>query len=165
MLDVSRPPRAVDMVECRKACLHIRASAHFCRRSEQNAHLTLAYLCEKFRFLVFRFCIVDKRDLFGRHALFHQLLLDVLIHIERAITLWGRQVREDELCAVLLRRVLPDLIHILNTHIDLAFRVVRQCRVCKALIQRQLASVRCDLEHIILFGFHHAAANGFGSFT
>ena len=66
---------------------------------------------------------------------------------------------------MLLRRVLPDLIHILNAHIDLALRVVRQRRVCKALIQRQLASVRCDLEHIILFGFYHAAANGFGAFA
>ena len=101
---------------------------------------------------------MDKCNLFGRNTLRHQFLLDVIVHIKGAIPTGRRQVAEHKLCAFLGFGILPDLQHIFNTGIDFAVWVIGQFRKGQPLIQSQLAPVRCDLEHIVLFGFHQPVA-------
>ena len=181
LLNVGWPPGTIDVVECRQTLLAVGARPHFCSRAEENAYLTLSDICEQFCFLIFGFGLVYERDLLFRYAHSDQLCPDILIdilerghfvctvlllrHLDRTCISGCRQVAENHLCTFLLRRVLPHLIHVLNAHIDLAFRVIRQVRIGQPLIQRQLSAIRRDLEHIVLARFHHSAADQFGPFA
>ena len=77
---------------------------------------------------------MDKSHLLRRHALGHQLLFDVVIHIERAIPMGRGEVAENQLRPFLGLRIMPDLQHIFYAGVDLALRVVRQFRVGQPLV-------------------------------
>ena len=46
LLQIARPPRAVEVVERHKPVLHVHARAHFEGAAHEDAHLTGAHLCE-----------------------------------------------------------------------------------------------------------------------
>ena len=152
------------MVQCGKAGLYVGARAHFGRGAKQHTHLSFPYLCKKLCFLSLCLCIVNKGDFLRRYALGHQLLLHIVVDIEGAISLWGRQVAEYKLRPLDFLRVLPNLQHIPDTGIDLTFRIVRQRRIRQPLIQGQLAAIRGDFEHIVLARLHLPVAYRFGPF-
>ena len=92
---------------------------------------------------------MDKPYLLGRNTTGNQLLTHIVIDIECAVILRGREVAEHKLCSFCIGVFLPDTVHIVDTGIDLAVWVIRQHRVNHSLVESQLAPVICDFEHII----------------
>ena len=76
---VSRPPRAIQIMERHKAVLHIGASAHLCGAAQQDAHLSGTDFGEQLFFPYFGIGLMDESNLVGGHPLGNQFLSDVLI--------------------------------------------------------------------------------------
>ena len=117
------------MVQRGKAGLDVGSRAHFSRGAKQHTHLAFPHFCKKLCFLNLRLCIVNKGDFLRRYALGHQLLLHIVVDVEGTVPLWGGQVAKYKLRPLDFLRVPPDLQHIPDAGIDLAFRIVRQRRV------------------------------------
>ena len=100
---------------------------------------------------------------FGDSA-FDQLCFHVIVDIENA-RLGRRQIAENKLRTALRHGLLPYLKNFAHTDIDLAVRVIGQVGVDQALIQRQLAPVVGDFQHIVLIGLYHFIADFVGSFA
>ena len=181
---VSRPPRAVQVMECHKPVLHIGASAHLSGAAQQDTHLAGADLGEQLLFPHFGVGLMDKGNLIGGHSLGDELLPDVLVdgkdrlrfvqrhsllqRMKRGVVqclscLFGRgrlgrgNVAEYQLGQLVGLAVPPDLHDVCNTLVDLGAGFVRQRLIDNALVQTQLAAIAGDLEHIILGGVHSAA--------
>ena len=69
---------------------------------------------------------MDKGDLrFGNtHA--NQLCFQIVVHIELSVSVRGGKITEHELCRFLLTAAFPYPVNVIETQIDLAFRVVGQ---------------------------------------
>ena len=97
---------------------------------------------------------MDKCDLLSGYAARNQLITDIVIRAKTVLALSlsaGRgKVAEDELRPLIRCGALLYVIYIFNDPVQLAFRYVRQCGIGKPLIQRQLAPVIGDGQHIIL---------------
>ena len=74
------------------------------------------------------------------------------------------EIAEHKLCQPFFPAPLPYPIDVLHTGVDLALVVVGQHTIHKALVQRQLSAIVCDLEHIIDSRIHHAVAYPLGAF-
>ena len=83
LCEITRTPRAIQIVKCDQTILHVGARAHLGRAAHQDAHLTAAYLCEQFPLFDLRIGIVDERDLFRGHTGVNELLAHILIDRER----------------------------------------------------------------------------------
>ena len=169
LLYITRTPWAIDMMQRNKAFLHIEASAHLGSRANQHAD------CTRFHFaaecILFCRCvrIVNICDLVSRYTLGDQLIPYIVIGAETTAVLacrrGCRKVAEDKLCAFGRLAAFPCIEHIFHDHIELAARIVRQGRVCKPLIERELASVIGDSEHIVLVGCDCTAAHAVSAFA
>ena len=102
------------MVECRELRLHIGSGSHFLRGADQHPRLTGAHLAKQLFLLRLRVCRVDIGNFLCRNALGNQLVSEIIIDIELAITVGRRQVAEDTFCLMVrlenisaLRRKLP----------------------------------------------------------
>ena len=89
LLQVSRPPWAIQMVQGNQFALYISSSSHFCGTSKKNTHGSAAYFGEQLLFLLFCVGIVDIGNFFSRNALCNELVSQVIIHIEGAIAFGG----------------------------------------------------------------------------
>ena len=78
-------------------------------------------------------------------------------------TTWS--IAEDKLCAFGRLAAFPCIEHIFHDHIELAARIVQQGRVSQPLIERELASVIGDSEHIVLVGCDCTAAHAVSAFA
>ena len=100
---------------------------------------------------------------FGDSAL-DQLCFHVIVDIENA-RFGRRQIAENKLRTALRHGLLPYLKNFAHTDIDLAVRIIGQVGVDQALIQRQLASIVGDFQHIVLIGLYHFIADFVGPFA
>ena len=181
---VSRPPRAVQVMERHKPILHIGASAHFGGAAQQDTHLAGADLGEQLFFSDFCVGFMDERDLIGWHPLGDELLPDVLIdgkdrlrlvqrhsllqRMERGVVqrlgrlfrrgrLGRGNVAEHQLGQLVGLAVPPNLHDVCDTLVDLGAGFIRQQLVDDTLVQTQLAAIAGDLEHIVLRWVNAAA--------
>ena len=108
-------------------------------------------------------------DLVSRYTLGDQLIPYIVIGAETTAVLACRRgcckVAEDKLCAFGRLAAFPCIEHIFHDHIELAARIVRQGRVCKPLIERELTSVIGNGEHIVLVGCDCTAAHAVSAFA
>ena len=102
---------------------------------------------------------MDVCDLVFGNAQLQQLCANVIVDAETAVALGGGQVTEDHLGGTLVGGTLPDLKHILRTLGGFAVRVAGQHGVDEPLIQRQLASIVGDEQHIVHAAVHLAVAD------
>ena len=180
LLYVAWPPRHIQMMLRCKQRLHVRARSHFLRAAQQDAHLTRAHLCEQLRLFLFVVRVMNERDLAGRHAVPDQLVPYIGIHAERCrlyrshavrhafdllLSLWRGQVAEYKLCPFGGCKFLPEPEHLLYRGIDLAARLIRQKRIDEPLVQRQLAAIVCNFQHIVLAGVYIPVPHRLGAFA
>lgn len=182
---VSRPPRAVQVMQRHKAILHIGACAHLGGTSHKHTHLTGTDFGEQLLLPDFGVGFMDKSDLVSRHPLGNEFLTNIVIYRKdpfllrqgysafqcmkqriiqrfrrlacRGFCLWGRNVAEHQLGQLVSFAIPPDLHDVVHTLIDLCAGFVRQQLVDDPLVQSQLAAIRGNLEHIILGRINAAA--------
>jgi len=92
---------------------------------------------------------VDKPYLLGRDTAGNQFLTHIIIDAECAVILRSGEVAEHKLRGFCVGVFLPDTVHIVDTGIDLAVRVIWQHRVNHSLVESKVAPVIGDFEHII----------------
>ena len=79
LLQVSRPPGTVQVMEGNEAVLDVCSRTHFEGAAQEDADLTAADLGKEGLFPGFGVGVVDERDLIRGDALFNELVPDVLI--------------------------------------------------------------------------------------
>ena len=163
LLKVSGTPRAVQMVQGDEPLLDVSARAHFLGGANQDAHLTGAHFAEQLLLLRFRFGIVDVGNLVGGDAPGKQQVFERVIGIEPAVVLGRGQVAKHHLRGAVHRRALPDGIDVLGAGVYLAGLAGREHRIHHALVQRQLAPIVGDAQHVVHSGVHHLVADFFGA--
>ena len=144
------------MMEGNELLLAVGARAHTLGAAQQHPHLTRAHLAEQVFLLRFAFGVMDVCDFIFGNAQLQQLGTNIIIDAETSIPLRGGQVTENHLCGTLVCGALPDCKYIFRTLGGFAVRVAGQHGVDKSLIQRQLAAVVGDKQHIILTAVHLA---------
>ena len=90
--------------------------------------------------------------------LLFRIILLPFLGLPFRFALGGGEIGENKLCAAGLGALLPDVEHVLHTGVDFTARVVRQQGIGDPLVQRQLAAIRGNLQHIILGGLNLALA-------
>ena len=189
LLQITRSPGAVEIMQGNQSVLHIHTSTHFEGTAHQNTHLTGTNLCKKLLFPSLCIRIMDESNLLCRNATGNQLGANIIIRskgriggIERSegiesgsirtFFLWllraffrrslcfgCRDITEHQLGQLVSLSVLPDAENILHAHIDLRTLFIRKIGVNNPLIQPQLSSIRGDLEHVVLPRLYSAAVN------
>ena len=163
LLQIRRPPRAIQIMQGNQAILNIGACAHFLRTAHQHTHITAPHFGEQLHFLCFGVGAVYVGDFLRWDAFGNQLVPNIVVDIETAVALWGGEVTEHKLRRSLLRRLLPDAKHICRADRGFAAFIVGQHGVDKPLIQRQFSAVVGDFQHIIHGGIDIALAYRFGA--
>ena len=79
LLQISRPPRAVEVVERHKPVLHVHARAHFEGAAHEHTHLTGAHLCKQLLLSDFRIRLMDECDLLAGDSSGDELFTDVVV--------------------------------------------------------------------------------------
>ena len=79
LLQISRPPRAVEVVKRHKPVLHVHARTHLEGAAHEHTHLTGAHLCKQLLLSDFRIRLMDERDLFPRNPTGDELFPDVVV--------------------------------------------------------------------------------------
>ena len=151
------------MVQGDQLFLHIGARAHLLRGTEKHPDLAAADFPEQLLFLDLGVCSVDIGYLFSRYTHGDQLVPNGVIDVEMSIVMRSREVTEDHLGRALIGGALPDLKDILRTGDYLAGLALRQQLVHQPLIQRQLAPIVGDDQHIVLRGIDHAPTHLFSA--
>ena len=158
LLKVGRTPWAVEMVECDELLLAVGASAHALGAAQQNTHLTAPHFAEQVFLLSFALGVVDEGDLIFGNAQFQQFRANIIINAEGSVILWGGQVAKNHLGGTLVGGALPDLKHIFRALGGFAVGVTGQHGVDEPLIQRQLAAIVGDEQHIVHAAVHLAVS-------
>ena len=164
LLKIRRSPRTIQMMERHKLCLHVGSCAHFLRRAKQHTHLTGTHFAEQFFLLSFGICRVNIGDFLCGDAFCNQLVTEIIVYIELAVSVRSRQVAEDHLRGFLICRALPDVKDIIRTRTHLTCFAVGKHIIHKPLIESQLASVVSDEEHVIHARIDHLIADTLCSF-
>ena len=82
LLEVGRPPRAVEVVNRDKPSLHVGPRAHLLRRAHEDAHRPGVHPAEERQLLRLGVGVVDEGDLIIGHAPLHELAPQVVVHAE-----------------------------------------------------------------------------------
>ena len=159
LLKVGRTPRTIQMVQSDELLLAVGASAHALGAAQQDTHLTAPYFAKQIFLLYLALGVVDEGDLVFRNAQFQQFRANIIINAEGAVILWGGQVAEDHLRGALASGALPDLKHIFGALGGFAVGVAGEHWVDQPLIQRQLAAIVGDEQHIVHAAVHLAVAD------
>ena len=122
LLDISGPPRRVQVMERHQPPLNIRAGAHLLGRSEQHPDPPRVHCIEEQFLGGIRLGVVDKRDLITGDACFHKLRTDIVVNVESS-GIGRRKVAENELRRALGLRSVPNLDDAGNGEINLGFLV------------------------------------------
>ena len=83
LFEISRPPRAVEIMERNESVLDVHASPHLESTPHEDAHLTGANLCEQFLLPHLSIGFMDERDLLTGDAAGDELFPDVIVNRER----------------------------------------------------------------------------------
>jgi len=92
---------------------------------------------------------VDKPYLLGRDTTGNQFFTHIIVDVECAVILRSGEVAEHKLRSFCVGVFLPDTVHIVDTGVDFAVRVVWQHRVNHSLVEGKFTPVIRDFEHII----------------
>ena len=79
LLQIARPPRAVEVVERHEPVLHVHARAHFEGGAHEHPHLTGAHLCKQLLLSDFRIRLMDECDLLAGDSSGDELFPDVVV--------------------------------------------------------------------------------------
>ena len=149
------------MVEGNELLLAVGSGSHALGTAQQDTHLTAPYLAEQVFLLCLALGVMDIGDFVFGNAQLQQFCANVIVDAEAAVTLGGREVAENHLGGTLVGGALPDLKHILRALCGFAVGVAGQHGVDKPLIQRQLAAIVGDQQHIVHAAVHLAVADFF----
>ena len=152
-------PGRVQMMQGDQAVLYVGPRAEFCRRPQQDTHLSGAHAGKQFRFLRFRRRFVDKGDFLSGNAHLDEFVAHIVIDVEAAVALGRGQVAKDELCRPFFYAALPDGKGVPHAGVDLAAFVVRKHFLHQPLIQRAFPAVIGNTQHIVYGGIDRAAAH------
>ena len=147
------------MVQSDELLLTVGASTHALGAAQQDTHLTAPHFAEQIFLLYLALGVVDECDLVFGNTQFQQLRVNIIINAEGSVILWGGQVAEDHLGGALVCGAPPDLKHILRALGGFAVGIAGQHGVDKPLIQRQLAAIVGDEQHIVHAAVHLAVAD------
>ena len=78
LLQIARPPRAVEVMEHHKPVLHVHTRAHFEGAAHEHTHLTGAHLCKQLLLPRLGVRLVDKCDLLAGDSSGDELFTDVV---------------------------------------------------------------------------------------
>ena len=156
---IRRTPAYIQMMHRHKQRLDICTGSHFCSAAQQHTHLSAAHLGEKFCFLVLRICVVDELDFLHWHTSSEQLGADIVIDVERTVTLGSRHIAENQLGQLLFLGVVPDAQDVVDAGIQLTAGVIRQSGIHQPLVKTDFAAIRRDFQHIIHRGVNRTAVD------
>ena len=188
LLQITRPPRAVEVMERDEPVLDVHSGPHLKRTSHEDAHLSGTHLAEQLFLTNLGVRFVDEGDLFTRDAHSDQLAANIVVDRKRSVRfhavfgqlrlqcaklrtvkrlalclgrgrLWRGQVTKDELGELVCLPFLPDTENVIYTPVHLAAWVVRKVGVDDALVKPELSSIRRNFQHIVLCRVHLAAVN------
>ena len=159
LLKVGRTPRAIQMVQGDELLLAVGASAHALGTAQQDTHLTAPHFAEQIFLLYLALGVVDEGDLVFGNTQFQQLRVNIIINAESAVILGCTKVAKNHLRGALASSALPDLKHIFGALGGFAVGVTGEHGVDQPLIQRQLAAIVGDEQHIVHAAVHLAVAD------
>ena len=159
LLKVGRTPRAFEVVQGDELLLTVGAGTHALGAAQQDTHLTAPHLAEQVFLLRLALGVVDEGDLVFGNTQFQQFRVNIIINAEGAVILWGGQVAKNHLGGTLVRGALPDLKHIFRALGGFAVGIAGKHGVDQPLIQRQLAAIVGDEQHIVHAAVHLAVAD------
>ena len=107
---------------------------------------------------------MDKLYLFFGNATRHQLVPNIVVHI-KAVRTGRAQIAENHLRGALRLCSFPNGKDPLHAGIRLAVGVIGQKWIHQALIQRQLAAIVRDAQHVVLIRGNQAIAHRLGPLT
>ena len=163
LLKVGRTPRAVEMVQGDELLLAVGACSHTLGAAQQDTHLTAPHLAEQVFLLYLALGVVDEGDLVFGNAQFQQFRANIIINAECAVILRCAEVAKDHLGGALVCGAPPDLKHILRALGGFAVGIAGQHGVDEPLIQRQLAAIIGDKQHIVHAAVHLPVADLLGA--
>jgi len=152
------------VVECAQPRLYVGASAHLLGAAHQHANRTAADFAEQLCLLGFRIGIMDKLYLLFGDAAHHQLVPNIVVHI-KAVRAGCAQIAENHLRGALRLCSFPNGKDPLHAGICLAVGVIGQKRIHQPLIQRQLAAIVRDAQHVVLIRGYQTVAHRLGTVT
>ena len=79
LLQITRPPRAIEVVERYEPVLDVHARAHFEGAAHEHTHLTGAHLCKQLLLSDFRIRLMDECDLLAGDSSGDELFTDVVV--------------------------------------------------------------------------------------
>ena len=103
LLQIARPPRAVEVMERHKPVLHVHTGSHFEGTAHEHTHLTGAHLCKQLLLPRLGVGFVDKCDLLAGDSSGDELFTDVVVNRERRF--FGCILPNDSFQRVKLRAV------------------------------------------------------------
>ena len=159
LLKVGRTPRTIQMVQGDELLLAVGAGAHALGAAQQDTHLTAPHLAKQIFLLYLALGVVDKGDLVFGNTQFQQLRANIIINAEGSVILWGGEVAKNHLRGALASGALPDLKHIFRALGGFAVGIAGKHGVDQPLIQRQLAAIVGDEQHIVHAAVHLAVAD------
>ena len=163
LLKVGRTPRTIKVVQGDELLLTVGASAHALGAAQQDTHLTAPHLAEQVFLLYLALGVVDEGDLVFGNTQFQQFCVNIIINAESAVILWGGQVAKNHLGGTLVSGAPPDLKHIFRALGSFAVGVAGEHGVDQPLIQRQLAAIVGNHQHIVHAAVHLAVADFFST--
>ena len=107
---------------------------------------------------------MDVGNLIFGNTQFQELCTNVIVNAERTVILWSGQVAEDHLRGALVCGASPDLEHIFRAFGGFAVGIAREHGIDQPLIQRQLAAVVGDQQHIVHAAVYFPVADFFSPF-
>ena len=159
LLKVGRTPRAVEMVQGDELLLTVGAGAHALGAAQQDTHLTAPHLAEQVFLLYLALGVVDEGDLVFGNSQFQQFRANIIINAECAVILRCAEVAKDHLRGALVSGAPPDLKHIFRALGSFAVGVAGEHGVDQPLIQRQLAAIVGNEQHIVHAAVHLTVAD------
>ena len=79
LIQITRPPRAIEVVERYEPVLDVHARAHFEGATHEHTHLTGAHLCKQLLLSDFRIRLMDECDLLAGDSSGDELFTDVVV--------------------------------------------------------------------------------------
>ena len=79
LLQITRPPRAVQVVKRHEPVLHVHARAHFEGAAHEHPHLTGADFCKQLLLPCFGVCLMDECNLLAGDSSGNELFPDVVV--------------------------------------------------------------------------------------
>ena len=92
LLQITRPPRAIEVVERYEPVLDVHARAHFEGAAHEHTHLTGAHLCKQLLLSDFRIRLMDECDLLAGDSSGDELFTDVVVDGKGRLLRFGFRV-------------------------------------------------------------------------